>query len=144
MSTRLAAKLSIAALAASLAATSANACRAMQPPAQRISLARADASFDGAVLVRISEAGYVQPAPPGGRPWQASAVIERVLSGRARSGTIRFGRIGISTACDDMTPAPAAGDLWVLYLARDPEGGVGARVSYPLHVARRADPRLNR
>jgi hypothetical protein len=103
---------------------------------------RGDASFDGALLVRITEASYIHPAPVGARPWQASATIERVLSGASRSGTIRFGRSGISTACDDMTPAPAAGDRWVLYLARDPQGDVRAGVSYPLDVARRADPRL--
>ena len=142
MRTRLAARLTLAALAAFLSATSVDACAVFQSPAQRISLAYGNALFDGVVLVRVTEAGYIQPAPRGARPWQATAGIERVLRGRARSGTIRFGRHGISTACDDMTPAPAAGDRWVLYLARDPRGGVGASLSYPLDVARRADPRL--
>jgi hypothetical protein len=142
MRTRLPVKLTVAALAASLGATAVDACKVMHPPASRISLVRGASSFDGALLVRISEASYTQPAPRGARPWQASAEIERVLSGRARSGTIRFGRIGISTACDDMTPAPVAGDRWVLYLTRDPNGDVGASVSYPIDVARRADPRL--
>jgi hypothetical protein len=142
MGTRLAVGLSAAALAGTFCAAQVDACSRFQPPAQRISLVRGDASFEGAVLVRITEAGYIQPAPPGGRPWQATAAIERVLSGRARTGTIRFGRSGVSTACDDMTPAPAAGDRWVLYLARDPGGEVRAGISYPLDVALRADPRL--
>lgn len=82
--------------------------------------------------------------PAEWRPWQATARLSRVVSGRADAQTYAFGRTGPFHPCamSEPMPRPAAGQRWVLYLGRTDGGALGVAASYPLDVARRLDRRL--
>lgn len=84
--------------------------------------------------------------PATWQPWQATARLSRVVSGRADARTYDFGRTGPFHPCamQEPMPRPAAGQQWVLYLGRTDSGGLAVAASYPLEVARRFDPRLRR
>jgi hypothetical protein len=135
-------RLLLIALAILTASTPAQACRAYRSPGDRIAGLSEHPHFAGALLVRVKDARYTEPARPDYHPWQADAAIRR--SGASlRTGIISFGRTGSSSACDDLTPVPKRGDLWVLYLSRSGDGkAVDVNLSYPLAVAKREDPRL--
>ena len=123
-------------------AAPAQACRAYRSPADRIAGLRSHTGFAGALLVRVNTARYTEPARRDYHPWQADATIRRSLGAGRQPGAIRFGRSGSTSACDDLTPVPARGDLWVLYLSRSGDNKVVVNLSYPLAVAKREDPRL--
>jgi hypothetical protein len=131
--------LALAILAAS--AAPAQACRVHLPPAMRIASLYGHPGFAGVLLVRVNRARYTAEAQPDYHPWLANADIRRSLDADRRSGTIEFSRSGSTSACDDLTPVPRPGDLWVLYLSKSGDGAV-VNLSYPLAVAKRGDPRL--
>ena len=135
-------RIALAASVAALLASPAPACRASIPAPQRIAALQRGPLFAGTLLVRITSARYTQRARPDWHPWEAQARILRTLRGPRRTGAFTFGRSGSTTACDDLTPVPARGDLWVLYLAPRGRGEIAANLSYPLAAALRADPTL--
>jgi hypothetical protein len=125
-----------------VSAAPAQACRGYRLPADRIAGLYQHKDFAGALLVRVAGARYTEPARPDYHPWQADATIRRSFDAGRGTGTIRFGRSGSTSACDDLTPVPKRGDLWVLYLSKSGDGHAVVNLSYPLAVARREDPRL--
>lgn len=121
-----------------LAAAPASACFVMVPPTERVAAGYRDGGYGAVLLVRVEHAFRTAPAKPNWRPWRATARIERVLAGDRRHGAVAFGRTGSPPACDDGEPVPDRDDLWVAYLSRGGE----VVLSYPLRVARSADPKL--
>jgi hypothetical protein len=65
------------------------------------------------------------------------------MSGRTDLSTFTFGRTGSTAACDVGITPPRPGDVWVLYLA-ERNGRTLVLHSYPIDVARAADPKLAR
>ena len=101
-----------------------------------------------AIVETAADAGPPRSFAPDGpaewRPWQATARLSRVVSGRAEAQAYQFGRTGPFHPCAmaEPMPRPAAGQRWVLYLGRTDSGALGVAASYPLDVARRLDRRL--
>lgn len=132
-----------AALMFGLTSMSAYACIINNPPGWRI--ARAGAKT--VVLVKVLDASYTGPRKPHKQrklyngPWKGSVQLKRVLRGATKTKRFSIERSGDSAACDDGIPPPTVGQTWVLYLG--PRDGVQAvLLSYPLNVARSADPTL--
>ncbi len=120
-----------------LGTTSVKACIFNAPAPDRINRVRADTVVIGVV----TKALYGKRSRFGERPWNGTVQLKRVVRGNTEAGRFVIGRTGSSSECDDGTKAPASGDLWVVYLRT--EGGKDiVLLSYPLSVAREADPRL--
>ena len=126
-----------AALVVGLTSNSAEACVYNAPPSSRI--ARAGANT--VVLVTVKQASYTGQRRPDYRPWKGTVQLKRVLRGATRTQRFSIERSGSSAACDDGIPPPAVGQIWVLYLGQR-EGSQVVLLSYPLAVARSADPNL--
>jgi hypothetical protein len=122
-----------------LASTSANACEVNRTPAERIGQ-----SITGTVVLgSVIQASYTTRFRVGAaRPWAGIVQAKRVLRGQTRTVRFSIGRTGNAVACDDGMPPPKQGDLWVLYIWKE-NGKEIVGLSYPLSVARSADPSIS-
>lgn len=128
----------LCALAAiTLATASAQACIFQEFPAQRISRVQADTVVLGTVI----EASYRDQTRYGSRPWSGTVQVKLVIRGKTKTARFPISRSGDSAACDDGIKAPARGDLWVVYLRKE-AGKETVALTYPVSVARQADPSL--
>lgn len=117
--------------------TTAEACRANQPPETRVRR-----SYD-AVLVGVVERPSLGPRYGSEQGWSATVRVTGVIEGRSSVSRYVIGRTGQSSTCDDGWAMPRAGERWVVYvLRRSPGGPMTAAQSYPLSLARRIDPRF--
>ena len=126
------------ALGVAVAATvPANACVVNNPPGVRIGQVRADT----VILATVREATYTGQRKPDYRPWRGHVQLKKVLRGSTSTQRFSIARSGSSAACDDGITPPARGDIWVIYLGRR-DGKQIVLLSYPLAIARAADPTL--
>ena len=136
--------LSAVAIATLIVATPSYACRVNLPPDRRLARGYAVQAISAVALVRITAAQYTQPAFGDARPWRAFAKVKRTLHGSYAPRTLSFDRGWGSAACDDGRSLPKTGELWVIYFWTRGTGDQPVWQSYPLEVARRADPMIAR
>lgn len=129
-------------VAATLAAAPAQACRVFLSPKQRIASGYKEQIFTGVALVRIERARHVQERYGDTHPWEASATVQRALSGRYRARTVTIDGGWGSSRCDIGAPMPKTGDLWIVYYWTKPDGTQDTHQAYPLKMAAAADPRV--
>lgn len=138
----------IAALAAMI--PTAEACRVMRSPQQRIADAYASDPNLQVAIVRITEARHftsamIRRAKASNRefmpPWRATASVVQMIHGDMSPELLAFNREW--TSCDIPTTKPRRGDRWVIYYKSSGLTDTPDVVeSYPLAEARLADPRL--
>jgi hypothetical protein len=126
-----------AALATSLAASPALACRYNAPPAVRI----ARGGFDAVVAGTVEQASYIGERGPDWRPWRGTVRVTRLLRGSTGARRLPIGRTGSTAACDDGLAPPNRGETWILYL-RHQNGSASIVHAFPVRIARSADPAL--
>jgi hypothetical protein len=121
----------------------AEACRRNMLIPERIARSGADTI----VLAEVKGAAYLAGAAADTeyRAWEGSIFLKRILKGQTAVRNFRIGRSGSTAACDDGIPAPKLGDAWVVYFknGEQPSPEHGFWNSYPLEIARQADPRLD-
>lgn len=143
----------IALSAALMIAPSAQACRAIKTPDQRIGEAYAREAELRVALVTITEARHLENAVVRElqrlhsnyeAPWRATASVSEVIVGTDSPALVVFDRNWGPGSCDDGTTMPQPGDRWVVYHVSD-HSISAAKVleSYPAAVAVLADPRLD-
>ena len=142
----------LALFVAGMIAPSANACRVVRSPEQRISdiyISRPDIRV---AQVSIIEARHLsndmvrevnRVFPDSLMPWRATASVSELIVGDESPELLIFDRGWGSPACDDSTKKPDPGDRWVVYfISAHSIAEADVLESYPLSIARRADPRL--
>ena len=105
------------------------------PPQTRIG----ETSAEAVVLASVLEASYTDKLDD--RPWRGVVQVKRVLRGKTETRRFPIGRSGSSATCDDGIRPPAISAIWVLYLGKR-NGNQVVLLSYPLSIARSADPSL--
>ncbi|MES2442930.1 MAG: hypothetical protein V4574_08875 [Pseudomonadota bacterium] len=120
------------------------ACRVYLAPAQRLAMGYDSGAISAVALVRITGAGYTGVRRGDAHPWRASATVRRLLRGSHTATSVGFERGWGSAACDDGRPPPKAGEVWVIYFWKRPDGEQAVWLTYPASVAFEADPRLRR
>lgn len=146
-------RLSVTACAAVIiieCAPTAEACRPLKSPTQRIQEAYAKHSDLRVALVTIDQARHLmnpmlraakKTNPDFEGPWRATASVFKLVLGDESPELLIFDRNDDS--CDDGTTMPNAGDQWVIYYTSDhPIGFATVLESYPINVARRVDARV--
>lgn len=128
----------------------ANACRVFRSPEQRISDIYTRQPGIQIALVSIVDARHLSNDmvrevnrifPDSYLPWRATASVSKLIVGDESPELMIFDR-GQSN-CDDGTKKPDPGEQWVVYYVSNGSIGMADVLeSYPLSVARRADPRL--
>ena len=113
------------------------ACLYNAPPQTRI----AETSVEAVVLASVLQASYTSQNKLDDRPWRGVVQVKRVLRGKTEMRRFPIGRSGSSATCDDGIRPPAIGAIWVLYLGKRNRNQV-VLLSYPLSIARSADPSL--
>lgn len=111
------------------------ACIYNAPPQTRIG----ETSAEAVVLASVLEASYTDKLDD--RPWRGVVQVKRVLRGKTETRRFLIGRSGSSATCDDGIRPPAISAVWVLYLGKR-NGNQVVLLSYPLSIARSADPSL--
>ena len=113
------------------------ACIYNAPPQTRIG----ETSAEAVVLASVLEASYTDQNKLDDRPWRGVVQVKRVLRGKTETRRFPIGRSGSSATCDDGIRPPAISAIWVLYLGKR-NGNQVVLLSYPLSIARSADPSL--
>jgi hypothetical protein len=141
----------LAMIAAATFSSPARACRVMQSTQQRISDLYSETKGIQVALIRIVEARHLsfpmmRKFPERFRseeaPWRAAAIVTQVIFGEETPEILVFDRGWGSAACDDGTALPKRGDMWVAYYRSGAKGEAEVVATYPLRLARVADPRL--
>ena len=113
------------------------ACLYNAPPQTRIG----ETSAEAVVLASVLQASYTDQNKLDDRPWRGVVQVKRVLRGKTETRRFPIGRSGSSATCDDGIRPPAISAIWVLYLGKR-NGNQVVLLSYPLSIARSADPSL--
>jgi hypothetical protein len=156
-----------AALALSAVPTALSCTARLQPPPKRIAAGYQE-GYGAVVVLTVTDVDVIEE-PWLTNGWQAVGKPERVVSGSTDVSTFEFGRYG--GTCNDSIQPPKPGERWIVYLRNATEQrkaedfaerlrdqhlselsehmvfpGVSSRValSYPLDIAREADPLLPR
>lgn len=129
--------IGLVALLGLLTPISAEACRVFIPPEARLIN-----EFTAVAIGTVEAARYTSDPQPDWHSWEAMVRLSEIVEGAPAEPVYRIGRTGSSAACDDGQPLPRDGDTWVVYLREHPAGGLYARESYPLTLAREIDLRF--
>jgi hypothetical protein len=119
---------------------SAQACRYLAMPGERIDRAFRSDTIAAVVLARVERAAYTGERGHDWHPWSGSARFVRLLSGKTIARRFELYRSGSSAACDDGVPVPKSGDLWVIYVKKQPiprDMGNYAPLTYPVDWLRK-------
>jgi hypothetical protein len=123
-------------------ATSSQACRVLRDPAQVLTSGYDKRTISAVALVKVANARYIQPPSGDAHPWQATATVTKVFRGSYKEKTADFVRGWGSAACDGNPPLPKAGERWVIYFWKMPDGKLAVWRSYPASDAKTYDPKL--
>ena len=127
--------IAAATLVCGLVNSTVYACIYNAPPQTRIG----ETSAEAVVLASVLEASYTDKLDD--RPWRGVVQVKLVLRGKTETRRFLIGRSGSSATCDDGIRPPAISAVWVLYLGKR-NGNQVVLLSYPLSIARSADPSL--
>ena len=130
------------------APVSAEACRVMLMPEQKLKMGYETGTIQAAAIVAIDEAESLEPIrlrPQGAlEPWQGTARVVHVIEGDNLPQTVIFALGYGSSMCEtDYYPFPDEGELFAVYFwYSETEERLMPWKVFSLEEARRADPRV--